>query len=308
MLQPDLICLTIGDGDKIMKGTAQMNHPAKWIESLIKDFIDRSPENTLGNSENERAWEDHLIGFSSGDDPLYQEYKEYVGPFHWTPLEIFSTTFPSFEVSAKDLTVISWVLPQSKTTKSDNRKEKIYPSERWARARIFGEEGNVKLAKHVVASLQQAGVNAVAPSLLSSSFKWMESERYTFASTWSERHAAYASGLGTFGLCDGLITSKGKAMRCGSVVANIKIPATKRPYHDHHAYCLFFSKGACGKCIDRCPAEALTPAGHDKVKCRNHISNSRAYVASHFGFQGYGCGLCQTDVPCESRIPSKHDF
>jgi len=65
-----------------------------------------------------------------------------------------------------------------------------------ARARIFGEKGNIQLAKHVVANLQQAGFRAVAPSLLSSSFKWMESERYTIASTWSERHVAYASGSG----------------------------------------------------------------------------------------------------------------
>jgi len=279
-------------------------NPANWIETMIRDFI-RSPENTLKHRENEKAWEDPLVGFSSGDDSLYQEYKELVGPFHWTPLEIFMNTFPSLEVSAEDLTVISWVLPQTEVTKSDNRKEMIYPSERWARARMFGEEVNVKLAKHVVSNLQQAGVNAVAPSLLSPSFKWMESERYTFASTWSERHAAYASGLGTFGLCDGLITPKGKAMRCGSVVANIKIPPTKRSYHDHHAYCLIFSKGTCGKCIQRCPAGALTSAGHDKVKCRSYISATRGYISSHFGFEGYGCGLCQTGVPCESKIPSR---
>jgi len=55
----------------------------------------------------------------------------------------------------------------------------------------------------------------------------MESEGYTFASTWSERHAAHTFGIGTFGLCDGLITSRGKAMRCGSLVANIQIPSTK---------------------------------------------------------------------------------
>ena len=66
---------------------------------------------------------------------------------------------------------------------------------------------------------------------------------YVFASLLSERHAAYAAGLGTFGLCDGLITPKGKAMRCGSVVARIQIAATPRPYEDHHAYCLFYAKG-----------------------------------------------------------------
>ena len=310
MLQPGLIFLTMNHGVEKMEETVRIKNPGRWVKALINDFIERSPENTLGNRENERAWEDLLVGFSSGNDPLYREYKEreYVGTFHWTPLEIFSITFPSFEVSAEDLTVISWVLPQNKATKSDNRKEKTYPSERWARARIFGEKGNIQLAKHVVANLQQAGFRAVAPSLLSSSFKWMESERYTIASTWSERHVAYASGLGTFGLCDGLITSKGKAMRCGSVVANIKIPPSRRSYHDHHAYCLFFSKGTCGKCIQRCPVGALTPAGHDKVKCRSYISDTRSYISSHFGFEGYGCGLCQTGVPCESRIPLKGDL
>jgi epoxyqueuosine reductase len=292
-----------------MERNGQIKNPTNWIEATIKNFINKSPENTLKNSENEKAWEDPLVGFSSGDDPLYQEYKEYVGPFHWTPLEIFGNTFPEIEVQAEDLTVISWVLPQTEVTRSDNRKERTYPSERWARARMFGEEVNVKLAKHVVATLQQTGFRAVAPSLLSPSFKWVTSERYTIASTWSERHAAYASGLGTFGLCDGLITSRGKAMRCGSVVANIEIPATKRLYHDHHAYCLFFSKGTCGKCIQRCPAGALIPGGHDKVKYRSYLfANIKDYVKSNFGFEGYGCGLCQTDVPCESMIPAESDL
>jgi epoxyqueuosine reductase len=291
-----------------MKESGQIKNPAKWIETLVKDFISRSPENTLKNRANEKAWEDPLVGFSNGDDPLYREYKEYVGTFHWTPLEIFTNTFRLFEVSAEDLTVISWVLPQTEVTKSDNRKEATYPSERWARARTFGEEANVKLAKHVVATLQEAGFKAVAPSL-SPSFKWMASERYTIASTWSERHAAYASGLGTFGLCDGLITSKGKAMRCGSIVSNIKIPATKRPYHDHHAYCPFFSEGTCGECIQRCPAGAVTSAGHDKAKCRSYLfADIKDYVTFHFGFKGYGCGLCQTGVPCESKIPSSKEF
>ena len=37
------------------------------------------------------------------------------------------------------------------------------------------------------------------------------------ASDWSERHAAYAAGLGTFGLTRALITEKGIAGRFGSL-------------------------------------------------------------------------------------------
>ena len=70
---------------------------------------------------------------------------------------------------------------------------------------------------------------------------------YAPCSNWSERHAAYAAGLGTFGLCDGLITQVGKAVRVGSVVAQVAVPASKRPYGDHQAYCNH-DKG-CRACI-----------------------------------------------------------
>jgi epoxyqueuosine reductase len=291
-----------------MKLSNQFKDPKFWIEAFIKSFTNECPENSLKNEENDRAWEDPLIGFSSGDDPVYQEFKKHIGSFHWTPLEIFTKTFPGLKVTPDQLTVISWALPHTNAIKSDNRKETVYPSERWARARIYGEEFNKKLHRYVVATLQASGFEAVAPTL---SVLWeiKTSEDYGLASTWSERHAAYASGLGTFGLCDGLITPRGKAVRFGSVVAQIKIPLSKKGYNDHHAYCLFFTTGQCGKCIHRCPAEAITETGHDKVKCRNYIRRViEAYVKSHFGFEGYGCGLCQTGVPCESKIPSKYDI
>jgi hypothetical protein len=275
----------------LRKGGAGMSikgieHPAEWLETTIRDFINESPENTLQNEGNEKAWADPLVGFSRGDDPLYQEYKEKIGTFYWTPSEIFNETFPGLKVEPDQLTIMSWVLPHVEATKSDNRMQSVYPSERWARARIYGEEVNAKLRRHVVTTLQGSGFEAVAP-MLSPQWARKTSERYGFASTWSERHTAYASGLGTFGLCDGLITSKGKAMRVGSVVARIQIPSTPRPYTDHHAYCLFFTH---------------------KVKCQKHIRPATAdYVESHYGFNGYGCGLCQTKVPCESKIPAKQD-
>ena len=287
-----------------MKKTADL---ASWIEQIIKDFIEKSPENTLQNKANDRAFDAPLVGFSSGADPIYETYREVVGPFHWTPLQIFTQTFGDLSVTPEELTVISWILPQTGATKADNRKQTTYPAERWARARIFGEEVNEKLRKHVVAILQKNGYPALAPAL-SDQWARKKSETYVFASTWSERHAAYAAGLGTFGLCDGLITPKGKAMRTGSVVARIKMTPTPRPYTDHHAYCLFYTQGICGKCITRCPVGALSEAGHDKINCRNHIRPVTAdYVKTHYGFDGYGCGLCQTKVPCESKIPTRED-
>ena len=287
-----------------METTADL---AAWIEHVIKDFIEKSPTNTLQNKANEKAFDTPLVGFSRGDDPIYQTYKEVVGPFHWTPAEIFNRTFDGITVTPQELTVISWILPQTKATKADNRKQSTFPAERWARARIYGEAFNVEIRKHVVAILQKNGYAALAP-MLSDQWEKKKSEAYVIASTWSERHAAYASGLGTFGLCDGLITPRGKAMRTGSVIARMNVPPTKRPYRNHHAYCLFYTNGICGKRISRCPVEALSEAGHDKIKCRNHLRPATEdYVKTHYRFDGYGCGLCQTKVPCESKIPRPQD-
>lgn len=275
-----------------------------WIENIIRDFINTSPLNTIQNAAAETAWELALVGFSSGADQIWQQYKEYVGAFHWTPWEIFNQHRPEENVSAEQLTVISWILPQRKIVRKANRRQRRYPSEEWARIRLYGEEFNMAMRRHVVASLEKAGHPAIAP-MHAPNWTIVKSSRFSYASSWSERHAAYASGLGTFGLCDGLITAKGKAMRAGSVVAKISTKPTPRPYANHRAYCLFFAEGSCGKCIDRCPARAITEAGHDKEKCRNHLARCREYVNKTFEFEGYGCGLCQVGVPCEERIPVK---
>jgi epoxyqueuosine reductase QueG len=275
-----------------------------WIEDLIRDFIATSPQNTMKTKTGEPAWDDVLVGFAAGADPIWQQYKEYVGAFHWTPWEVFNQHCPQESAGAEELTVISWVLPQRALVRKANRRTKKYPAEEWARIRIYGEEFNAALRRHVAKSLEQVGHAAIAPMLVSN-WTIVNSNRFSYASSWSERHAAHAAGLGTFGLCDGLITAKGKAMRVGSVVAKISIEPTPRPYSDHRAYCLFFANGTCGKCIDRCPVRAITEAGHDKEKCRQHLARSREYVKKTYKFEGYGCGLCQVGIPCEAGIPVK---
>jgi epoxyqueuosine reductase len=215
---------------------------------------------------------------------------------------IFALTFPDVSAQAQELAVISWVLPQTEATKADNRAEDVYPAERWARSRIMGEEFNDLLKRRVAEALTEAGYPAIAPGI-SPAFQSVSSERFVYSSTWSERHAAYACGLGTFGLSDGLITPLGKAMRVGSVVVRAELPPSPRPYTDHQAYCLFYAQGTCGDCIQRCPVGAITEAGHDKRLCSAHLTRTRAHVRDEFGFAGYGCGLCQTGVACESGIP-----
>jgi uncharacterized protein (DUF849 family) len=98
------------------------------------------------------------VGFSKGDDPLYLQISENIGPFYLTPMNAFNRVFPDVKTSPDALTVINWILPQTGETKRDHRKERIYPSERWARSRLFGENFNSKLRREV-ASFNAGSIN-----------------------------------------------------------------------------------------------------------------------------------------------------
>jgi epoxyqueuosine reductase QueG len=127
-------------------------------------------------------------------------------------------------------------------------------------------------------------------------------------SNWSERHIAYAAGLGTFSLSDGFITERGIAHRCGSVVTSLELPSSPRTAKGPYTNCLFYVNEKCGVCIERCPAGAITEKGHDKARCGQYLRDI-GYNPEQFR-QGYdleksvaGCGMCQTKVPCEAVNP-----
>jgi len=279
-----------------------INNRGQWITEQIKNYVNNSPENSM-NVINEKAWEEPLIGFMNGADELFKQVKEDIGDFYWEPIDIFKLTYPGTDVTAEELTVISWILPQTEQTKLMHRAESKYPSQRWVLSRIYGEDFNKKVAQFTVGLLKGEGYDAIAP-VLSPLWENKKSEKYGYASTWSERHTAYVCGLGTFGLCDGLITPKGKAMRCGSVVAKITIEPNKRPYSKWNEYCLYYSKGTCKACIKRCPVQAISEKGHDKLKCRQYQREAiKDYMVQNFHLESMCCGLCQTGVPCELGIP-----
>jgi len=292
---------------------------AGLCEGILRDFIADPARNNMGPGRSDPAWEDFLLGFAAGDDPLFEDLKLHVGPQHWTPSEAFAAARKSAAAPAGpgeapggagapparpgDLTVISWAVCQTEATKAANRRQTRMPSEPWARSRIYGQEGNVALHRVMLDALLDEGYEAVAPSLLPA---WAEANPHTngWASTWSERHVAYVSGLGTFGLAGGLITRKGQAIRLGSVVVKAVIPTTPRQYDGPFAYCLHFSGGECAVCANRCPTGSISAEGRDKEACALHLRpRSAEYVKREYGFDGYGCGLCQTAVPCESGIP-----
>lgn len=277
--------------------------PEKWIIDIIKNYVAEAPENSLGLPTGEKAFDSPLVGFSSGADPLYTEFKNHIGSFYFTPMELFRKTFPKNETRVQKLVIISWIIPSTMRTRKEQAGQKKYPSERWVRTRALGEDFNNVLRRKVLDTLSEKNIRALAP-LLSPFWSRYDQGAYAPCSNWSERHAAYAAGLGTFGLCDGLITPVGKAVRIGSVIAELDVPSSPRPYTDHHAYCLHFTHDTCRECITRCPVNALSKSGHDKQRCMQYTEKTmNKYIKKKYGLETYACGLCQAGVACTYGIP-----
>jgi len=272
------------------------------IREAIAEFVKKSPYNRR-KIDGGRYFDSPLIGFASGNDPLFKQYTKLIGRFHFTPQNIFDLTFGKSDPE-KELSVISWVLPISEDARKVNRKEDKYPSLLWSHTRYFGEPFNVKLRDHVVYLLKRKGYKAVAPT---NSPYWkhhMRVRKVGLTSNWSERHIAYVCGLGTFALCDGFITPMGKALRLGSVVTDLVLSPSAKPYPNHHANCLYYFNGTCKVCATRCPAGAITSKGHNKDKCYAYMHDvCKPTKGTEYGVEITGCGLCQTKVPCEFEIP-----
>jgi epoxyqueuosine reductase QueG len=247
------------------------------------------------------------VKFADGDDPIFTDYKTIIAPEHLTPREALASAYgKSPEEMPNRLSVISWILPVAEGTRKSNRSETRVPSRLWSHTRWYGEKLNVELRCHVAEFLTSMGYLATAPMSLPC-FKVSDNEKGPY-SNWSERHVAFAAGLGTFSLSDGLITERGIAHRCGSVVTTLVIPASRRTAKSPYSNCLFYEGIKCRACIDRCPAGAITEDGHDKIKCREYLGEIGGDITSpDYGYDDgksvAGCGLCQTRVPCEFQNP-----
>lgn len=276
---------------------------ADSLEKAIKEFVRESPLNRMPDDPRQPIFEEPLVRYASGDDVLFVQYKTVIAPDHLTPREALGYASGRKPEEMPPLSVISWILPVAARTRQTNRQEKLKPSRLWSNTRWYGEQFNDALRKHVVDMLTAAGHLACAP-VLGQAFKQPRNER-GFYSTWSERHVAYVAGQGTFSLSDGFITDRGIAHRCGSVVTDMALPASPRTAATAFSNCLFYADASCRACIKRCPAGAITEAGHDKDKCRQYQVTQFAAMREEMKVGNTGCGLCQVKVPCEQSVPRR---
>ena len=126
---------------------------------------------------------------------------------------------------------------------------------------------------------------------------------------------AFAAGLGTFSLHEGLITEAGCNVRFGSVITDAPLDVTPRKSDEPYANCLYYTKGECRECEKRCPADAIDEAGHDKIKCRGYVRIVAKEMFEKLGpllkprkhgervSYAAGCAFCQFAIPCMHRNP-----
>lgn len=252
------------------------------IAVLLGKQVEEHPFNTV-NKEGikiNKIFDRPLVKVADAADPLFSEFKnpEVIGRHHLLPAEWLQGA----------RTVVSYFLPFSLQVRKANRSAG-WPAREWVYARIEGEEFNNHLRGFLINQLKDAGGRAMAP-MLEKEFRIASNLR----SNWSERHAAYVTGLGTFSLSRNMITPKGCAGRYGSVITDLDLGKSIREYTQIEEYCTM-----CGKCVDRCPSGAITMEGKDLQVCNSYIENN---IKPRFKPR-YGCGKCQVDVDCESSIP-----
>lgn len=248
------------------------------IKEKVDEFVLNSPQNIVYELESLRIWDQPLMGVASAADVLWERLKkpDAVGPLHFLPQEWLT--------GAKS--VISYFLPFTQRVRQSNWSENL-PSTEWLYGRYEGEIFNNALRSFIVDLVEESGGQAIAPAL-DKGFAVVNRR-----SNWSERHVAFIAGLGTFSLSRSMITSLGSAGRFGSVIVDVELEPTQRLYHEIDEYCI-----KCGVCINRCPPRAISKNGKDNDVCSCYVDEMRTRYSPR-----YGCGKCQTAVPCQDRNP-----
>jgi epoxyqueuosine reductase len=280
----------------------------EFIKNKLAEFVETDSRNAMKEHGAVKIYDSLLVAVAAADDPWFKKFKdpEIVGPEFLTPGEWLKGA----------RSVVSYFLPFSKEVRDSNRHPGM-PSEEWMSSRIEGESFNDSLRTFMIGLFRGMGEDAVAPALDRRYTKYPQSteplsvrfEGTTvwprqfmnagMTSNWSERHVAFAAGLGTFGLHKALISEKGCAGRYGSVVTTLELTPTSRKYRHPNEYCPNLINGDCGVCIKRCPSGAITENGKNKDVCNTYIETKihSLYVTR------WGCAKCNLNVPCENGIP-----
>lgn len=293
------------------------------IQRFVEELASSSPLNRLPEQYGGgRFFDRPLIGVSRGDDPIFNRFKEVVGPEHLAPSEMWvQSGLEDKEDLGATLRIVSIIFPYVNQIREESISVTKMPAEIYSVGRNFADAFIGDVLNETVNLLSEQGYHGVA-GVLSPAFRVITEENpFRIYSVWSERHMAFAAGLGTFSLHEGMITEIGCNVRFGSFITDAPLRVTPRKSDDPYANCLFYSEGTCRECEERCPGDAITEeAGHDKLKCYRYgrvvaeemtqrigsILKPRKTAVDRQARKSYavGCAFCQFGVPCMDTNPT----
>lgn len=286
-----------------------------WLEETFCSLLLESAKNFLEDFKAEPIFDRPIMGVTEAANDIFETFRRVVSPRHILPADFLRKKAPALE-GRISLKVASWAIPFSRDIRISNRRPE-WPSELYSVARNNGAALIHQTLARTVQKLNDRGYAALAPAQ-TEEYDAFRSSEFTFSSSWSERHVAYASGLGQFGLNGCLITPLGTNVRFASLVTSLPLEATIEQRPGHRAPCLEDGGESCGLCLTRCPVMAISRDGLDKSRCYDRRCAIRGrFLASYSrkfslrpspivkngrredGFS-LGCALCMAAVPCES--------
>ena len=223
-----------------------------------------------------------LIACVSADDPGMRSLPETAHPDHMVPTDLLPG----------GRSVVSFFLPFDREIVESNLVSRTDVSREWVVAYLETNRLINRICSRLVRELAGIGVHAAAEPPTDNF------DHTTLTSRWSHKSVAVASGLGSFGLHQMVITDAGCAGRFGSLVLDAELPCGPKTAR---VRCLHFSGKECRACVDQCPVNALsTEQAMDRERCWKRCLG----VARRFTELGRAevCGKCATG-PCALRSP-----
>lgn len=261
------------------------------IENEIKGFFEEYQKNL---DVDIKLWGEPIVGYADVQGEYIRNLRKNVHPEHQMPEEVLE--------DAK--CVLVYYVPFTEEVVSGNDVEGL-STPLWAMTYEYANAMFGACNEHLIEVLKDEGYKAaIAPESLLF-------YREELKSHWSQRHFAYAAGLGTFGMNNMMLTEKGCSGRVTTLVTNLDVECGK-PLEEE--VCLYKRDGSCGICMDKCPDGALKPEGFDRKKCheqchRNAIEHTQ-FGSSYETAPGEECakgsevcGKCLTGLPCSFRRP-----
>lgn len=246
------------------------------IKSYVAEFV---LKNNLYN-----YYREPIVGYSSTENLLLANIKQITHRQHSLPHEILENA----------RSVVAYFIPFNNNIVQSNI-ENVNASELWAKVYIHCNSLIETLNQNLSDVIQQYGYRCKA---ISATHNFDEQ---TLVSYWSHKHIAHICGLGTLGLHNMLITSKGCCGRLSSLVTNI--PTTNIPEITDE-YCLYNSHKTCTMCIKRCVNQSLQIGRFNRFLCYEQCRLNE----KRFKYLGKAdvCGKCMVGVPCSIGRPKQN--